>query len=1005
MTISVNEAGGALQLAISDETYQRSCGYESTYDVLGAFDAYVSFASFSSTLVSGAVQAYIEFFVDANNYARIGRYKDSTGEDKYLVTIYNDGAITTGELDFTAASGVLRIKRTGMTILCYAGALVDGQYVWGEITSVGTFSTYHGKIKLMLSVGAGNSGSVSFDNYVFQESSNSLYESHFVSKGKNSDKLVVNKAGAKDYKNKVTVQYTKRAAAYTIGTVPADDLADIDTFGLKDATISLDSLCSLNRADKMAWLFLRRYLMQPEQFKGILGPRSLGVKPGDIRYISDKRLELSNAPARAISVSEGADGLIDVEFSEEKDLYEMVYFAEDTTDPTIPGNLSDPAQSVQRLTVVELPSVYATGNQVAVCFSKPDAYTSWAGCILYKAYNVEGDYTRQSTSTMASGTGVVLSVSMAGGIATIRVQLDYENYSLTSAVSQDALFQTPHLNEFIVLTDAGVKFIRFQTAELVSAGIYDLSGLLYDVTDTPLMNTYGDVRAGHILSVGYAFTLSLLSADTRRTLYFKAASYNFSSQLQDLSLLTAEDVYIEDLYNRPLTPWDVQINSVGTQDNSYLCVPSSTDLVITWKTRNRYATGIYNYERTDSVVDDSDFNRYVIEVCEQDGTIVNTYSVSTVSSKTYTYTTAQQVTDGFSTGNFLIRLYQEGLHGISDAYSVYAQRTIPEASPSASPSLSPSASLSPSRSPSVSPSRSPSLSPSASVSPSRSPSVSPSVSPSSSPSISPSPSPSLSPSASASPSVSPSASPSVSPSASPSLSPSASMSPSGSPSVSPSASPSVSPSLSPSASMSPSISPSEAGSSSMSPSRSPSASPSLSPSPSPTDSWTIAANGDDGVIWSTYFWNDMSADGVGSYFGEYRTFLRFTNVDIVKDTPLTSATLKIFVENINGGAFNFRAYGNDVDNAAQPASFNDVNNATLTSDYTTVDSSTLDDYAFNSIDVTDILQHLITRAGWTSGNSVMFILKHVDAADGEFFNVRDYQYGYANYYARLEVVY
>jgi len=204
MSVSVSESGNKLLLSISDETYNRSCGYDSSTLVIGAFDAYVAFDSFSATLSSGAVQAFIEFRVDAENYFRMARYKDSTGEDKYLATICDGGAITEGEGDLAVASGALRLKRTGMTVVCYYGEAysVEGGtvYSWTEVASDGNFSTSRGRMRLLLSVDTTNTGAVNFSGYTFSKPSRALYEDHFVSRSKGQEKISVTKQGDKDYK-------------------------------------------------------------------------------------------------------------------------------------------------------------------------------------------------------------------------------------------------------------------------------------------------------------------------------------------------------------------------------------------------------------------------------------------------------------------------------------------------------------------------------------------------------------------------------------------------------------------------------------------------------------------------------------------------------------------------------------------------------------------------------------------------------------------------------------
>jgi hypothetical protein len=102
----------------------------------------------------------------------------------------------------------------------------------------------------------------------------------------------------------------------------------------------------------------------------------------------------------------------------------------------------------------------------------------------------------------------------------------------------------------------------------------------------------------------------------------------------------------------PKIPYNVRINEIGVNSGESLAIAAG-DIVLTWMSRNRHNLGASSVTRTDTIVDDSDFSSFEIEIYEG----VNLLRTVTQTSKTYTYTTALQTTDGgpYSAYTFKIR--------------------------------------------------------------------------------------------------------------------------------------------------------------------------------------------------------------------------------------------------------------------------------------------------------------------------------------------------------------
>jgi hypothetical protein len=346
MSKSCIEQNGRLELSINNEPGYREVGYALKSFVVAAFKAYISFSSYSATGTSGFK---LEYWIDANNYVSVAR----TGGN-YTSKICVAGTLSTVTGGSADASGTLHIERTGMIVRTYYGGGAGTL-----ISSSTTFSTDPGKMKIVLYAAATLVAAAYVDDFVLQESSNSLFDSQFTVKQQGADKLSVSRRGHRDYKNKITVQWTKRGYGYMAGTVDCQDLVDMDANGSMDVAMRLEGICTLSRADKMGRLFLKKNVNQCEVYAGSLGPQSFGTAPGSIVYLSSKRLSMSNIPARVLAVKEGTDYQLEVEFSEEKEIYELDSYAWDNTSPA--PNVQYSVNVAQAIRIVD--SFYSSSSR------------------------------------------------------------------------------------------------------------------------------------------------------------------------------------------------------------------------------------------------------------------------------------------------------------------------------------------------------------------------------------------------------------------------------------------------------------------------------------------------------------------------------------------------------------------------------------------------------------------------------------------------------------------
>lgn len=141
--------------------------------------------------------------------------------------------------------------------------------------------------------------------------------------------------------------------------------------------------------------------------------------------------------------------------------------------------------------------------------------------------------------------------------------------------------------------------------------------------------------------------------------------------------------------------------------------------------------------------------------------------------------------------------------------------------------------------------------------------------------------------------------------------------------------------------------------------------------------------------------------------------LRFTSVSIPQGATITSATLTVYTNaNMSGASVTdeVRVYGEDVDNAPAISSAADAlsrfptNATTANVDWYVWEANgplTNADQPVISPSISTIVQEIVNRPGWVSGNSMMFFVD--DLGTGIALAMRSYFNGTAGTYPRLQV--
>lgn len=134
----------------------------------------------------------------------------------------------------------------------------------------------------------------------------------------------------------------------------------------------------------------------------------------------------------------------------------------------------------------------------------------------------------------------------------------------------------------------------------------------------------------------------------------------------------------------------------------------------------------------------------------------------------------------------------------------------------------------------------------------------------------------------------------------------------------------------------------------------------------------------------------------------YYPGLRFINIDISSLAQIDNAALKIYIYQYTG-SINFNLYGDDVDKASEWAEDDQPYQITKT-------TATKFVHVFKSgwkaTNVINIIQEIISRPGWNSGNAIRFAGFPSGTPVGDnTFNIRSYEYGGASDFAQLVIDY
>lgn len=167
-----------------------------------------------------------------------------------------------------------------------------------------------------------------------------------------------------------------------------------------------------------------------------------------------------------------------------------------------------------------------------------------------------------------------------------------------------------------------------------------------------------------------------------------------------------------------------------------------------------------------------------------------------------------------------------------------------------------------------------------------------------------------------------------------------------------------------------------------------------------------AASGDDGYFGAGGFYSGDNAIYMGAPGGTpTHAFYRFANVTIPAGAVITSAYVKLTcIWNETGTTCNLNCYFNAADDAVAPTDTDEGQALSLTDAVAWSDvGSWADGTQYDTPSLVDILQDIIDRPGWASGQAVMIVIKDNSSTANADREASAYDYASASEKAELHV--
>lgn len=261
---------------------------------------------------------------------------------------------------------------------------------------------------------------------------------------------------------------------------PATQRAERNLGSAKEnVTVDVPLTLDADQARRIAHRVLWGAICARRSAKLSVSPRWIGVLPSDV--ISLEMPTGAFLPFRLIKSTMGADGVLEWEAQyEDPEIYNCGVVGGETTTTTSPETTSP---GVTTLVCLDIPLLRDAHDNTGFYWIVSGASAGWRGAVVWRSTDGGTDYEAISEITGGGTLGTVATALPAGPgdvwdwANTITVTLIDDDGELESR-SQLSVLNGSNAAWIGPASGLGGELLQFQTATLVSAGVYELSGLL-----------------------------------------------------------------------------------------------------------------------------------------------------------------------------------------------------------------------------------------------------------------------------------------------------------------------------------------------------------------------------------------------------------------------------------------------------------------------------------------------------------------------------------------------
>ena len=168
----------------------------------------------------------------------------------------------------------------------------------------------------------------------------------------------------------------------------------------------------------------------------------------------------------------------------------------------------------------------------------------------------------------------------------------------------------------------------------------------------------------------------------------------------------------------------------------------------------------------------------------------------------------------------------------------------------------------------------------------------------------------------------------------------------------------------------------------------------------PTSGWSSLNNSAERVTFGV----QEDYDNWPNYIDHFLGYIRFQNVTVPQGATIASAYLKPYKSGYPDRTVSVKGF--DKDNVSAPTAGSDLAASNFTSAGITNFATGTGDGQKTSPDIKTIVQEIVNRSGWSSGNSMMFALWiELSSSNTILLSLRSYDYSSASKAAQLVIEY